>query len=78
MRDGAEVARRAHNPKVVGSNPAPATKTKKKNAKRILLFFMATSKNCFARKSSFYWQFLKIALQVICGILLERFLVSFD
>ena len=28
MRDGAEVARRAHNPKVVGSNPAPATKTK--------------------------------------------------
>ena len=28
MRDGAEVARRAHNPKVVGSNPAPATKQK--------------------------------------------------
>ena len=26
MRDGAEVARWAHNPKVVGSNPAPATK----------------------------------------------------
>ncbi len=26
MRGGAEVARRAHNPKVVGSNPAPATK----------------------------------------------------
>ena len=26
MRDGAEVARRAHNPKVVGSNPAPATR----------------------------------------------------
>ncbi len=26
-RDGAEVARWAHNPKVVGSNPAPATKT---------------------------------------------------
>ena len=25
-RDGAAVARRAHNPKVVGSNPAPATK----------------------------------------------------
>ncbi len=25
-RDGAEVARWAHNPKVVGSNPAPATK----------------------------------------------------
>ena len=27
-RDGAEVARWAHNPKVVGSNPAPATKKK--------------------------------------------------
>ncbi len=25
-RGGAAVARRAHNPKVVGSNPAPATK----------------------------------------------------
>jgi len=25
-RGGAVVARRAHNPKVVGSNPAPATK----------------------------------------------------
>ena len=28
MRGGAEVARRAHNPKVVGSNPAPATTIK--------------------------------------------------
>ena len=28
MRGGAEVARRAHNPKVVGSSPAPATKKK--------------------------------------------------
>jgi hypothetical protein len=26
MRGGAEVARWAHNPKAVGSNPAPATK----------------------------------------------------
>ena len=25
LRDGAEAARWAHNPKVVGSNPAPAT-----------------------------------------------------
>ncbi len=25
LRGGAVVARRAHNPKVVGSNPAPAT-----------------------------------------------------
>ena len=28
MRGGAEVARWAHNPKVVGSNPAPATTEK--------------------------------------------------
>ena len=28
-RDGAEVARQAHNLEVVGSNPAPATKTKR-------------------------------------------------
>ena len=26
LRGGAEAARRAHNPKVVGSNPTPATK----------------------------------------------------
>ena len=25
LRDGAEAARRAHNPKVTGSNPVPAT-----------------------------------------------------
>ena len=29
MRGGAGVARWAHNPKVVGSNPAPATKKAK-------------------------------------------------
>jgi hypothetical protein len=28
-RGGAVVARRAHNPKVVGSNPTPATKIKR-------------------------------------------------
>ena len=28
MRDGAGVARWAHNPKVVGSNPTPATRNK--------------------------------------------------
>ena len=36
-RDGAEVARWAHNPKVVGSNPAPATKQEKS---KWLLFFV--------------------------------------
>ena len=28
MRDGAVVARRAHNPKVLGSSPSPATEKK--------------------------------------------------
>ena len=28
MRDGAVVARRAHNPKVIGSSPVPATYSK--------------------------------------------------
>ena len=33
------VARRAHNPKVVGSNPAPAT-SRKKNTLRCVFFFL--------------------------------------
>ena len=33
MRDGAVVARRAHNPKVVGSSPAPATSPSGENKK---------------------------------------------
>ena len=31
-RDGAAVARRAHNPKVGGSNPSPATKSESRGA----------------------------------------------
>ncbi len=31
-RDGAVVARRAHNPKVAGSSPAPATRGEKSSA----------------------------------------------
>ena len=34
------VARRAHNPKVVGSSPASATKRKKSNSKELLFFFV--------------------------------------
>lgn len=34
------VARRAHNPKVVGSNPAPATEYKAKNKEPLLGFFV--------------------------------------
>ena len=37
MRDGAVVARRAHNPKVVSSSLAPATKKKESNARLDLL-----------------------------------------
>ena len=33
------VARRAHNPKVVGSNPAPATKNSKKPISQDIGFF---------------------------------------
>ena len=38
-RDGAEVARWAHNPKVVGSNPAPATKQEKSEMASLFLFY---------------------------------------
>ncbi len=34
MRGGAEEARRAHNPEVVGSNPTPATIFRKPMARR--------------------------------------------
>ena len=37
-RDGAVVARRAHNPKVAGSSPAPATKRKKSSS--VATFFV--------------------------------------
>ena len=37
LRGGAEVAHWAHNPKVVGSNPAPATKVREVR-KRTSLF----------------------------------------
>ena len=35
------VARRAHNPKVVGSNPAPATKHRKRLLERVAFFVRA-------------------------------------
>jgi hypothetical protein len=38
-RGGAVVARRAHNPKVVGSNPTPATKKDKRQAIYVSLPF---------------------------------------
>ena len=41
MRGRAEVARRAHNPEVVGSNPAPATKSDRQVAKATCFFIPA-------------------------------------
>ena len=44
-RGGAVVARWAHNPEVVGSNPAPATNTKSFNRLWLkLLFFIILNK----------------------------------
>ena len=40
------VARRAHNPKVVGSNPAPATNFKSLNFQRVRAFFMPAIPFC--------------------------------
>ena len=40
MRGRAEVARRAHNPEVVGSNPAPATNKERPDRPLLLLFFL--------------------------------------
>jgi hypothetical protein len=37
------VARRAHNPKVVGSSPAPATLSKKPQVERFEAFFVWVS-----------------------------------
>jgi hypothetical protein len=42
-RGGAAVARRAHNPKVVGSNPTPATKEKQKGERCPLAFLILPS-----------------------------------
>ncbi len=46
MRGRAEVARRAHNPKVIGSNPVPATnKTKKATGNCGLFRFVALKRS---------------------------------
>ena len=38
VRDRAEVARRAHNPKVIGSNPVPATNEAEKATENFVAF----------------------------------------
>ena len=42
-RDGAVVARRAHNPKVTGSSPVPATK-REKSSEMVTFFVLRLSK----------------------------------
>ena len=49
LRGGAVVARWAHNPKVVGSSPAPATKENAKGIIKSLAFF-------FSQKSPFIFK----------------------
>jgi len=54
MRGRAVVARRAHNPEVIGSNPVPATKTKGETQVFLPLFFpqySCSNSNC-AKTSS--------------------------
>ncbi len=48
------VARQAHNLKVVGSNPAPATK--KKKASRKVGFFVFGIDVAFLWRGKFYWR----------------------
>ena len=53
MRGGAEVARRAHNPKVVGSNPAPATNQMMKIFKHLAwksFFLRQTQQKAFCHR----------------------------
>ena len=49
VRGRAEVARRAHNPEVVGSSPAPATKEKRelKAGFSLLFFYSGRTKSPF-------------------------------
>ena len=51
LRGGAVVARRAHNPKVVGSSPAPATR-KKRLSDNGSLFFCGRNTLGFGRTRS--------------------------
>ena len=55
-RDGAVVARRAHNPKVAGSSPAPATR-ERKSSEMVTFFvlrqFKALENKGILRKKSF-------------------------
>ena len=54
LRGRAEVARWAHNPKVVGSNPAPATKTIKSLQETEGFFNLATMYTVYALYSTKY------------------------
>ena len=62
VRGRAVVARRAHNPEVVGSNPAPATKEKQDARNDILFLFVYSA-------LFFYTNYLELAMnysKMIC------------
>jgi hypothetical protein len=47
--------------------------------KKLWAFCLSSKATCSAVAYTYFnWQLLKIALQVICGIFLRRFLLSFD
>ena len=46
MRDGAVVARWAHNPKVAGSSPAPATTTTVSESSETVFFLLCAGILC--------------------------------
>jgi hypothetical protein len=57
MRGGAVVARRAHNPKVIGSSPVPATNTKPSGNGRLSRFMHALRLRFVLREiqQALYW-----------------------
>ena len=66
------VARRAHNPKVVGSNPAPATKSEKA-AFKAAFFIAKTSSDCLNRCS--YLEALLLVIQILPAIPATQLLI---
>ena len=52
------VARRAHNPKVVGSSPAPATTSLEDNTSRLFLLFKKMGQNNYFYSQRFFGPFI--------------------
>ena len=73
-RDGAEVARWAHNPKVVGSNPAPATKKSRWKFQR--LFFIYLIEHYYGFSSGYSLTICRISFFFVKLIFLVTCVVS--